>query len=84
MLGIRPFFLIRLQVSWGVDMTGLVSRILNGVVMGRRGREAASTVNPADIRRLPSGLGSAARIGFVGSWLILGSGIPFLHTTRTA
>ncbi len=30
--------------------------------------EAASTVNPADIRRLPNRFGSAARIGFVGSW----------------
>ncbi len=48
--------------------------------MVRRGREAASTVNPADIRRLPRWLGSAARIGFVGSWLILGSGIPLLTT----
>jgi hypothetical protein len=48
--------------------------------MGRRGREAASTVNPADMRRLPSRLGSAARIGFVGSWLILGSGISRMLT----
>src|SRR5215208_1932628 len=38
--------------------------------MGRRGREAASTVNPADIRRLPTRIGSAARIGFVGTWPI--------------
>jgi hypothetical protein len=51
--------------------------------MGRRGREAASTVNPADIRRLQSDLCSAARIGFVGSWLILGSGIS-LVVTRAA
>jgi hypothetical protein len=43
--------------------------------MVRRGPEAASTVNPADIRRLPNRSGSAARIGFVVSWLILGSGI---------
>jgi hypothetical protein len=32
-------------------------------------------MNPADIRRLPTGVGSAARIGFVGSWLILESRI---------
>jgi hypothetical protein len=44
-------------------------------VMGRRGCEAASTVDPADMRRLPTEIGSAARSGFVGSWLILGSGI---------
>jgi hypothetical protein len=57
---------------------------LKSAVVVRRGREAASTVNPADIRRLPSDLCSAARIGFVRSWLILDSGIPLLQTTRTA
>jgi len=43
--------------------------------MVRREPEAASTVDPADIRRLPNRFGSAARIGFVGSWLSLGTGI---------
>ena len=79
------FYLIRLQLNLGVDMTGLMSRVqCMTVVVGRRGCEAASTVNPADIRRLPTRIGSAARIGFVGSWLILGSGIPSLLTTRAA
>src|ERR1035437_6301035 len=40
------------------------------------GPEVAATVDPADIRRLPTRVGSAARSGFVGSWLILDSGIP--------
>lgn len=35
--------------------------------MERRGREAASTVDPADIRRLLTRIGSAARSGFVGA-----------------
>ena len=43
--------------------------------MVRREREAVSTIDPADIRRLPDRSGSAARIGFVGSWLSLGTGI---------
>src|SRR5688500_19292466 len=53
------------------------------MVMGRRVAEAASTMNPADMRRLQSCLCSAARIGFVGSWLILGSGIPLPLVTAT-
>jgi hypothetical protein len=62
--------------TFGYDYEAEFSRLLLkaadipallGVVMGRRGREAASTVNPADIRRLPTRVGSAARIGFVGS-----------------
>ena len=59
-------YLIPLQRNLGVDMTGLVSRgkLVSALFVGygvgekgivqRRGREAASTMNPADIRRLPS------------------------------
>ncbi len=50
--------------------------------MVRRGREAASTVDPADLRRLPTRVGSAARSGFVGSWLILGSGFLLERVLR--
>jgi hypothetical protein len=39
-------------------------------------------MNPADMRRLPTEIGSAARIGFVGSWLILDSGILVLRPTQ--
>jgi hypothetical protein len=46
--------------------------------------EAASTVDPADMRRLPIRIGSAARSGFVGSWLILSTSPLPLVTTRAA
>ena len=46
------------------------------VIVVRHGPEAASTVDPADLRRLPPCSGNAAKSGFGGSWLILGSGIP--------
>jgi len=87
----RALLLIALQLNWGVDMTGLVSSFNVyassfpcRVIVGRRGPEAASTVDPADIRRLPVRTGSAARSGCVGSWLILDSGIPVLRPARTA
>ena len=47
--------------------------------VGRRGPGAPSTVDPADVRRLPPRSGSAARNGCVGRWLILGSGMPELR-----
>ncbi len=47
------------------------------LVVIRRARGEVSTVDPADIRRLPTCIGSSTRSEFVGSWLILGSGIPF-------
>ena len=85
----RALLLIALQLNLGVDMTGLVSsvywlRILSYVIVDQRGPEAASTVDPADIRRLPVRTGSAARSGFVGSWLILDSGIQVLRPALAA
>jgi hypothetical protein len=62
--------------------------VLFGLVIAvRRGCEAASAVNPADIRRLETRISRAARIGFVGSWLIPGLGIPLpsrLHGPHNA
>ena len=69
---LRSRLLEALQLNLGVDMTGLVSRLLSAllqtmVIVIRRGPEAASTVDPADIRRLPTRIGSATRSGFVVS-----------------
>src|SRR5919106_4938416 len=83
--GLRPPLSKPPAVERGVDMTGLVSRgcgvvhmafslHLGTVLLGKwraEGPAAASTMNPADMRRSASGPAGAARIGFVGSGLLL-------------